>query len=258
MTLPAHPLRMLKKVIREIYLLPRWEQKAILLFSLLLIAGTGARVVVEVVPPRDPPGMQEFLNEARIMMDSLELEQVAMPGLMDSFEQEAGLRLTDSPGHKAGLRLTGSFEHGPGFRLIELNRADSTDLLPLPGIGPVFASRIIRYRDLLGGFVSHDQLGEVYGLPENTVSMLRERTTIDTLEVVQIELNTVTFRNLLRHPYLAYDQVLLMLRYRDVMGGVDSLQELVINDLITDSTLSKLAPYLRCTPVAGGADQGKE
>ena len=247
---------MLKKVIREIYLLPRWEQKAILLFSLLLIAATGARVVVEVVPPRDPPGMQEFLNEARIMMDSL--EQVAMPGLMDSLEQVAMPGLMDSSEQEAGFRLTGSFEHGPGFRLIELNRADSADLLPLPGIGPVFASRIIRYRDLLGGFVSHDQLGEVYGLSESTVSMLRERTTIDTLEVVQIELNTVTFRNLLRHPYLAYDQVLLMLRYRDVMGGVDSLQELVINDLITDSTLSKLAPYLRCTPVAGEADQGKE
>ena len=104
---------MLKKVIREIYLLPRWEQKAILLFSLFLIAGSGIRVVVEVIPERDPPGTNEFLHEARIMMDSLELR--ARP------------------------------------RLLDLNRADSADLLPLPGIGPVFASRIIRYRDLLGG-----------------------------------------------------------------------------------------------------------
>ena len=106
--------------------------------------------------------------------------------------------------------------------------------------------------------MSHDQLGEVYGLPEHTQSLLRARTVNDTLEVIKIDVNRVTFRNLLRHPYLGYDQVRLILRYRDVMGGIDSLQELVINDLISDSTLSRLAPYLRCISPAPGMDQRGE
>ena len=51
---------------------------------------------------------------------------------------------------------------------VELNSADSLELLGLKGIGPVFASRILKYRNLLGGFYSVSQLLEVYGFPEET------------------------------------------------------------------------------------------
>jgi competence protein ComEA len=49
----------------------------------------------------------------------------------------------------------------PVFTPVELNSADSTDLVELYGIGPVFANRILKYRDLLGGFYSVNQLLEV-------------------------------------------------------------------------------------------------
>ncbi len=42
---------------------------------------------------------------------------------------------------------------------VELNSADSTKLIQLAGIGSVFAKRILKYRDLLGGFYSTAQLG---------------------------------------------------------------------------------------------------
>ena len=44
---------------------------------------------------------------------------------------------------------------------LDLNTADSTELQVLPGVGPVLASRLVRYRLLIGGFYSMDQVGEV-------------------------------------------------------------------------------------------------
>jgi len=54
--------------------------------------------------------------------------------------------------------------------LLDINTSDSSALVTLPGIGPVLSMRIIRYRNLLGGFWSVNQLKEIYGLPEETFS----------------------------------------------------------------------------------------
>jgi len=51
---------------------------------------------------------------------------------------------------------------------VELNSADSTELVQLTGIGSVFANRILKYRELLGGFYSTAQLLEVYNFHVET------------------------------------------------------------------------------------------
>ncbi|MGW8314213.1 MAG: helix-hairpin-helix domain-containing protein [Bacteroidales bacterium] len=207
---------MRNKIVRELYLLPRWEQKAILWLSCLLLLTSAVRLAVGVIPPREPPGISEFMEEAQRMMDSL---------------------------------------HTIKLQRIDLNRADSSALLPLPGIGPAFAARIVKYRELLGGYVSHDQLREVYGLPGETIRMLVERVFIDTLAIRKLNLDTVSFRQLLRHPYLGYEQVRTLIRYREVMGGIESIDELITNELIPDTTLVKLAPYLRFGPPPDRGDE---
>ena len=52
---------------------------------------------------------------------------------------------------------------------IEINGADTTLLMKIPGIGSYYASRIVRYRERLGGFASAQQLEEIDGLPESTI-----------------------------------------------------------------------------------------
>ncbi len=51
--------------------------------------------------------------------------------------------------------------------LVDLNTADSVTLLSLYGIGPSFAKRIMKYRNLLGGFYNKTQLLEVYGFDQD-------------------------------------------------------------------------------------------
>ena len=65
---------------------------------------------------------------------------------------------------------------------IELNKADSVELVKLRGIGPVLSKRIIRYRTSLGGkFHSVDELRNVYGLSEETFLSIKPHLWIDTL-----------------------------------------------------------------------------
>ena len=73
--------------------------------------------------------------------------------------------------------------------LLDINSCDSASLVRLPGIGPVLSARIIKYRHLLGGFVTKDQLKEVYGLPEETYELIRERLFVDTLAITRIDIN---------------------------------------------------------------------
>lgn len=45
---------------------------------------------------------------------------------------------------------------------LDLNSADSAEFCTLPGIGAYFASRMVKYRKLLGGYSDPEQLMEIY------------------------------------------------------------------------------------------------
>ena len=65
-------------------------------------------------------------------------------------------------------------KYAPGT-LVELNTADTTILKKVPGIGSTFARRIMKYRELLGGFYDVSQLAEVYGIDEERYQALLTR-----------------------------------------------------------------------------------
>lgn len=128
-------------------------------------------------------------------------------------------------------------------KIIELNAADSADLLPLRGIGPVFASRIIKYRNLLGGYYSCGQLLEVYGMDSVRFIPLISFISIDTSLIHRKNINKSTFKELLRHPYLDYDNVKAIMKYKDQSGDFNSMEEIRDSGLFSDSLWLKLRCY---------------
>jgi len=134
----------------------------------------------------------------------------------------------------------------PVFTPIELNNADSADLVKLNGIGPVFAKRILKYRDLLGGFYSVSQLLEVYNFPEETFQKIENNISADTLLLKKIRLNFAEYPDLIRHPYLNKKQVGALLNFREKNGSFHALEQLISNGLVDNDTFSKLRPYLTC------------
>ncbi|MEA1897507.1 MAG: helix-hairpin-helix domain-containing protein [Bacteroidota bacterium] len=127
--------------------------------------------------------------------------------------------------------------------LIELNRVDSAGLLPLPGIGPVYAGRIVKYRNLLGGFYSGDQLKEVYGLSSETFEGIHELIYLDTSFIKKIDLNKVSVKQLIRHPYLNTYQAEAILYFRDYHGRFESVSELLQNKLLPAGDFEKAKHY---------------
>ena len=131
----------------------------------------------------------------------------------------------------------------PNLSSIELNGADSLSLIRIPGIGPVLASRIIRYRKLLGGFYTIDQLREVYGLRSANFETLAPYMTIDPSAFANFNLNFSTFQELCRHPYVGYKLAKKIMRLRDQKGKFSYVADLSL--LVGVDSLNRLKPYLR-------------
>jgi competence protein ComEA len=238
---------MSKRLYREFYLLPRGEQRGLILLSLLLILSLLFRITVQLLPDREPEGMEEFKQEASLLMasfaeaDSIEKDQ------KDSIRRSDSVRWSTSgrSGRSAqAYPYTYPGKSRKSDQPIDINRADSLQLLPLPGIGPVFASRIIKYRYLLGGYAFLDQLKEVYGMSMETFDLIADRIVIDTSLIIKLDLNSATFRELLRHPYLEYEDVKALVNYRDFAETIQSLRELEDNFVLADSVLIRVIPYI--------------
>lgn len=129
-------------------------------------------------------------------------------------------------------------------KLLNLNNCDSAALEALPGIGPVLSARIIKYRNLIGGYARVEQLREVYGLPQETYELIKSRVFADTSLLRHINVNSAEYRDLDMLPYIRRFEIYSIIKYRDINKHIGSIDELVLNKIIPDSTARKIKPYV--------------
>jgi competence protein ComEA len=128
--------------------------------------------------------------------------------------------------------------------LIDINEADSVQLIGLKGIGPTLASRIIRFRDRLGGFHSKDQLKEVYGLPDSTSKEIAPRLVFSGEKINKVKINEADFTELAKHPYIGRSLAKLIVNYRQQHGNFEEAEDLLGIDVINEALVTRLSPYL--------------
>ncbi len=128
--------------------------------------------------------------------------------------------------------------------LININLADSDDFERLPGIGPVLARRITRYRSLLGGFYDIFQLREVYGLTDSVFRGLSARFYADTVFIRKLNLNDAGEGELAKHPYIGRYTARGIILYRSKAKHIMDFNELILNGLIKPEDLEKVRKYL--------------
>lgn len=131
-------------------------------------------------------------------------------------------------------------KHKPG-QFVDINRADTAELMRIPGIGPVYARMIVEYRNRLGGFHSITQLRELdASLPEN----LGDWIHVETPPIDKLHINRLSVTQLRSHPYLTFYQAKAIADLRKREGDIRSERQLLFLDEFTEADIERLRPYL--------------
>jgi DNA uptake protein ComE-like DNA-binding protein len=128
---------------------------------------------------------------------------------------------------------------------VDLNNCDSILLESLPRIGPVTASKIIRYRERLGGYVSPFQLMEIYRIDSLILQIpsVQFHTNNYQKQILKIPRSGLTVKDLYRHPYIGKANANWLWKYLQAHPKL-SVEEFKNSSFLTINEKTRLIPYL--------------
>ena len=126
---------------------------------------------------------------------------------------------------------------------LKVNAAVIEDWVELPGIGPATATKIINYRNKLGGFYSIEQIAKTPKLPDSVFRKLVPLVTLDPF-VPPIKINQVTIETLLKHPEFDMQTATKIINYRNKNGQIKDMND--INQMgLTPERLVIIKEYIQ-------------
>ena len=227
------------QIIKDYLSFSRSEQRGVVVLLIILVTVNAIRVMIPGERKLNPVDFTAFSREIAAF------EQVLK-------EARANERNTQKPDNKMSRNQTmvSRDSNLPSQRIkmpafvIELNAADTFDLQRLRGIGSSFARRITGYRTRLGGYVRKEQLLEVYGMDSSRYEGIKRYVSVKPEKITRINLNSATFKELIRHPYMPYEAAKEIAVYRKKKKGIKGLEELEGMKNLDSVTFVKLKPYL--------------
>lgn len=111
--------------------------------------------------------------------------------------------------------------------LIDINRATQEDLIKIYGIGEAISLRILKLKESLGGFVSMDQMTDVWGLSPEVVANLNSHFKVYTLPLVnKIAINNASLKEISQFSYFRYALAKEIVTYRSMNGDIRNIEDL--------------------------------
>ena len=151
-----------------------------------------------------------------------------------------------TPSTGSGTSTTAKPVEKKAIPIVDLNTVDSTTLVELPQIGGFMASRILEFRDKLGGFVDLEQLRDVKGMDEARFVAIKPYIILGAVEIRKVDVNRADFKTLVHHPYLSYEQVKRIFNQREKRGMIKNwaqLEELLKEEGEVDPLLERYVRY---------------
>lgn len=149
--------------------------------------------------------------------------------------------ITAAPSEKADSLRAKRQPKLPEGSVIDANAADTAELKQIPGIGSYYARCIVEYRERLGGYLYPEQIEEAHGnLPADIARWFVVRQSVP---VRKLNVNRATFKQLVRHPYLNYEQVKEIFSYRQTDGDLRGWKDLRFSKHFTSADFERLDPY---------------
>ncbi len=171
---------------------------------------------------------------------------------MDTMLYQRVINFIDLPKQKAQSKFETKEFKKKEIVLLDLNTADTTQLKKVFGVGKKLSERIIKFRDKLGGFISANQLTEVYGLDSTVIAAIKMKFFIqDNFKPKQLNINTATEFELSTHPYISNKLAKAITAYRFQHGSFAGLADLTTIHILTPSEYERVKAYLTVNPSSG-------
>ena len=231
----------ISSILKEYFSFNRKEQRGVFLLLFILTGLIVSDIFISDVMPKKQVDFSGFAKEVEEFEKELNLR--------DSIEKMTKNR--KYPGrttHFANGQIDSSRRSYPQVKelfVIELNAADTFELQRLRGIGPSFAKRIVKYRERLGGYLAKSQLLEVFGMDNEKFNEIKDHLTVNPDSIRKINLNVVTFKELLSHPYFPFEVTKNIMIYRKEHKKFLNTEELLMIKSINDSIYVKIKPYVK-------------
>lgn len=133
----------------------------------------------------------------------------------------------------------------PAKMFADINKATESDLIKIYGIGPVFSQMIIKQREILGGFVTMEQMDFFDKFsPEAKQGLKKVFKVLEPPVVNKINVNTAGLKQLIKFPYFDYELSKKIITHRSMSGKITKIEELLqINGFPVDK-VDVIALYL--------------
>lgn len=133
----------------------------------------------------------------------------------------------------------------PTPTILDINQATKEDLMKIYGIGDAISDRILKQKELLGNFVSMQQMEDVWGLSPEVIEKLNQSfKVIQKPNTKKININEATIKELGQFPYFKYPISKNIVAYRSMNGGTINKDDLTkIKDFPVDK-IQIIALYL--------------
>lgn len=128
--------------------------------------------------------------------------------------------------------------------IVELNTATEEELMNLKGIGAFFAKNIIKKRNELGGFISAEQLLEVWKMDQEKYELIKPQIKVDPNLLKSININEASAEELKKHPYVTWNVANSIVKMRMQNGPYSDISGIKKSALINEELYQKLKPYL--------------
>lgn len=109
----------------------------------------------------------------------------------------------------------------------DINQATQEDLMKIYGVGEAISMRILNFKESLGGFVSMEQMKDVWGLSPEVVERLKTSFKVGALSnMKKIDINNASVKELAKFPYFKYNLAREIVIYRSMNGDIKNASDL--------------------------------